>query len=305
MADRGKMQLATKKLKENIKLGLGFLPDKLYLKLMYYFKTGKKLNLKNPQTYNEKIQWLKLHDRNPLYATLVDKYAVKKYVADTIGEEYVIPLLGVWEKSEDIDFDKLPDEFILKTTHDSGTHVICKDKKSFDYDEAQHILNHRLKQNYYKFFREWAYKDVKPRIIAEKLMRDESGAELKDYKFFCFDGEVKALYVARDRNIGQTKFDFFDADFNRLDLKQHYPNSTVEIKKPENFYKMKELASLLSKGMPHVRIDFYNINGKIYFGEFTLYHLAGTEKFEPEKWDYIFGDWIDLSKAYGSKHVNS
>lgn len=305
MADRGKMQLATKKLKENIKLGLGFLPDKLYLKLMYYFKTGKKLNLKNPQTYNEKIQWLKLHDRNPLYATLVDKYAVKKYVADTIGEEYVIPLLGVWEKSEDIDFDKLPDEFILKTTHDSGTHVICKDKKSFDYDEAQHILNHRLKQNYYKFFREWAYKDVKPRIIAEKLMRDESGAELKDYKFFCFDGEVKALYVARDRNIGQTKFDFFDADFNRLDLKQHYPNSTVEIKKPENFYKMKELASLLSKGMPHVRIDFYNINGKIYFGEFTLYHFTGTEKFEPEKWDYIFGDWIDLSKAYGSKHVNS
>ncbi|HOO22379.1 MAG TPA: ATP-grasp fold amidoligase family protein [Clostridia bacterium] len=278
---------------------LGFLPDKLYLKLMYYFKTGKKLNLKNPQTYNEKIQWLKLHDRNPLYATLVDKYAVKKYVADTIGEEYVIPLLGVWEKSEDIDFDKLPDEFILKTTHDSGTHVICKDKKSFDYDEAQHILNHRLKQNYYKFFREWAYKDVKPRIIAEELLQTADNTLPVDYKFFCFDGKADCVMVCVGRGTGKTRFYFFDKDWNLLRLNPAGIAAAEDftLPKPAKINEMFDLAEKLSQGIPFVRIDLYCENDKIYFGEFTFYPSAGFDKNLLPETDLLLGSKINLRSS--------
>ena len=260
---------------------------------------GKWLNFKNPQTYNEKLQWLKLYNRKPEYTRMVDKYEAKKYVAEIIGEEHIIPTLGVWDSVDEIDFNTLPQQFVLKCTHDSGGIVICKDKSLLDIDAAKRKLRKGLKHNYYYQNREWPYKDVKPRIIAEQYMEDESGYELKDYKWFCFDGVPKALFIATDRGAAneETKFDFFDADFNHLPFTNGHPNATRTIAKPKGFEKMKKLAAILSKGHPHLRVDFYDINGHIYFGELTFYHWSGMVKFEPEEWDYTFGSWIDLSKV--------
>ena len=269
------------------------IPDKLFLKIKYKLRIGKKLDLENPKTFNEKLQWLKLYDRNPTYTNLVDKYEVRKYVAKTIGEEYLIPLIGVWDKFDDIDFNKLPDQFVLKPNHTSGDVFICKDKSKIDIFKLKKIINKWLKREYYWLHREWPYKNIKPKIICEKYMVDESGVQLKDYKFFCFNGEPKAMYVATDRGI-DTRFDFFDMEFNHLPLIQHYKNSNKEIKKPIGFNEMIRLARILSKGFPHVRVDFYDINGKVYFGELTFYHLGGLEKFEPEKYDEIFGSWLKL-----------
>src|SRR5699024_15490 len=273
---------------------LDFLSDKTYLKIFYSARMDRKLDLDNPITFNEKIQWLKLYDRKPEYPKLVDKYLVRNYVKDTIGEEYLIPLLGVWNSFDEIDFSKLPNQFVLKTTHDSGGVFICKDKSKFNFEEAKQLINKSLSRNYFYRFREWVYKDVTPRIIAEKFMVKNDGNGLDDYKFFCFNGEVKAMFVATERSTN-VKFDFFDPDFNRLPLKQHYPNSNKNLKKPKNLNDMLEIAKILSKDMPHVRVDLYNDNGKIYFGEMTFYHFSGARKFEPEKYDEIFGSWIDLS----------
>lgn len=272
------------------------LTDKAYIKLAYFRRFHKFPNLKNPQTYSEKLQWLKLYDRKPVYTTMVDKYAVKKYVADIIGEEYIIPTLGVWDKFEDIDFDSLPEQFVLKCTHDSGGIVICKDKSSFDAVAAKNKINDSLKTNYYLHGREWQYKDVKPRIIAEKYMVDESGYELKDYKFFCFDGKMKLFFIAKDRGskTEETKFDFFDADFNHLPFTNGHPNSEPPYFKPENFEKMKELAEQLSQNIPQIRVDFYNIEGHIFFGELTFYHWGGLMPFDPPEWDAKLGEWIKL-----------
>ena len=272
------------------------IPDKLYLKLLYRRVFNEKLNLENPQKYNEKLFWLKLYDRQPQYTMMVDKYAVKQYVADKIGEEYIIPTLEVWEKPEDIDWDKLPDQFVLKCTHDSGGLVICRNKESLDKESAKEVLRRCLKRNYYWAGREWPYKNVPPRIIAEKYMEDKSVGELPDYKFFCFDGEVKALFIGTERGTGDVKFDYYDADFNHLDLVQEHPMSGKDLLKPQHFEKMKELAGKLSKGIPHVRVDLYNINGSIYFGEMTFYHHGGVIPFHPESWDYTFGSWIKLPK---------
>ncbi len=275
-----------------------FFSDKFIIKTMYTLGTGKKLNLDNPVTYNEKLQWLKLYDRKPMYTQMVDKYEVKKYVANIIGEDRVIPTLGIWDRFEDIDFDSLPNQFVLKCTHDSGGVVICKDKATFDVKKAKKKLKKSLRKNYYYKNREWPYKDVKPRIIAEKYMVDESGYELKDYKFFCFDGEVKYLFIAKDRDNPneETKFDFFDENFNHLPITNGHPNSNPPYFKPDGFEEMKELASKLSKKIPQVRVDFYNINGKIYFGELTFYHWSGFVPFNPPEWDKIFGDNIKLPK---------
>ena len=228
---------------------------------------------------------------------MVDKYEAKKYVADKIGEEYIIKTLGVWDKFDDIDFSTLPNQFVLKTTHDSGGVVICKDKSTFDIKIAKEKLEKTLKRNYCFMNREWPYKNVKPRIIAEEYMVDESGYELKDYKFFCFDGKVKVLFVAKDRTKAneETKFDFFDENFNHLPFTNGHPNSEPPYVKPQNFEKMKELAEVLSKDIPHLRVDFYNINGKIYFGELTFFHWSGLTPFEPEEWDYKLGSWINLN----------
>ena len=274
-----------------------WLPDKLYIMLVFRLKMGYWLDLKNPHTYNEKIQWLKLYNRRPEYTKMVDKYAVKAYVATVIGDEYIIPTIGVWERPEDIEWDKLPNQFVLKTTHGGGSSgvVICKDKNTFDRQKATMKLQRSMKQDIYRYFKEWPYKNVARRIIAEKFI-DSGQNDLPDYKFFCFDGEVKALFVGTERQTGNVKFDYFDADFIHLDLIQQHPMSGKNLPKPLNFDVMKQLAGKLSKGIPQVRIDFYDVNGKIYFGEMTFYHHGGIVPFHPEKWDYTFGSWIKLPK---------
>jgi hypothetical protein len=272
------------------------LTDKLQIKIAYRLAHKTKLDLDNPQRYSEKIQWLKLYDRNPYYTKMVDKYLVKDYVIGIIGSEYVIPLIGVYDNFNDIDFSKLPNQFVLKTTHDSGSVVICRDKESFDFSKAREKLTKSLKRNFYYLTREWPYKNVSPRIIIEKYI--EFNGELTDYKFFCFNGVPKALYVATDRfnEFSETRFDFFDMNFNHLPIVNGHPNSDHAIERPLLFEKMKELSRILSKNLPHVRIDFYEVNSKIYFGEFTFYHMNGLAKFEPEEWDYTFGEWLTLPK---------
>ena len=272
--------------------------DAFYLKLLYMNRMKKKLNLNNPETYNEKLQWLKLYDRIPEYTQMVDKYEAKKYVAERIGEEYIIPTLGVWDRFEDIDFDSLPNQFVLKCTHDSGGLMICTDKSKLDIVAAKEQINHALRRKYYLNTREWPYKDVTPRIIADQYMVDESGYELKDYKFFVFDGEVKAMFIATDRSSEtETCFDFFDREFNHLPFTNGHPNTQHEIKKPENYDEMVSIAEKLGEGLTHARIDLYNINGKIYFGEITFFHWSGMKPFEPEQWDYTFGSWIKLPEV--------
>ena len=272
------------------------LDDDTFLKRKYYACTGRELNLKDPKTYNEKIQWLKIHDRKPIYTTMVDKYAVKEYVSQVIGEEYIIPTIGVWEKFNDIEFDKLPDQFVLKCTHDSGGLAICKDKATFNKKLAKKKISRSLKRNYYQTGREWPYKNVKPRIIAEQYMEDEKTAELRDYKFFCFNGEAKMIFIASDRQtVGEeTKFDFFDMEFNHLPFTNGHPNAKVMPEKPVCFDKMRELAEKLSAGIPHLRVDFYEVNGKVYFGELTFSHWSGMMPFDPEEWDYKIGEWLKL-----------
>lgn len=283
-----------KKILKTLKYGLRFLPDKIYLQL-YYFPRFKRLcNFKNPVTYNEKLNWLKINDRNPDYVKMVDKYEVKEYVAKLIGDEYIIPTLGVWDSFDDIDFDKLPNQFVLKCTHDSEGLAIVKDKSRFNKAEAKEKIEMAQKFNFYYIGREWPYKSVKPRIIAEAYMEDHVDGELRDYKFFCFDGEPKTMFVASGRSAGATKFDYFDLDFNRLNIKQHYPNTAGDVRRPDTFDKMIELSRVLSKGMPHVRVDFYEVDGKLYFGELTFYHFSGFMPFEPPEWDKTFGDWIKL-----------
>lgn len=275
--------------------------DKRFLEIAYKVRMGKKLDLDNPKTFNEKLQWLKLYDRNPKYTDYVDKYRVRNYVSETIGEEYLIPLLGVWDHAYDIDFDALPDQFVLKCNHDSGSVMICKDKKSFDKQKAVDWLEGRLSKTMFYLTREWPYKNVKPCVVAEMYMEDVATSELRDYKFFCFDGEVKALFIAEDRQVEgeDTKFDFFDSDYNHLDFTNGHPNAKRLPEKPINFELMKELAGKLSAGIPHVRVDFYECNGKVYFGEMTFAHWSGMVPFEPEKWDRIFGDWIKLPEKKG------
>lgn len=267
--------------------------DKTYLSMRYRLFMGKKLNLKNPRTFNEKLNWMKIYYHDPIYTKLVDKYEVKKLVADLIGEEYVIPTLGVWDSVDDIDFDRLPQQFVLKCTHDSGGLVVCKDKSKLDIKAAKEKLAAAMKRNYYTVSREWGYKNVQPRIIAEKFMEDEETHALNDFKFFCFNGVVKLLYIGSDRST-EVKFDFYDRDFNHLDIINAHPQSKVLHKRPKTFEKMIKVAEKLSKGYPFMRIDLYEVNGKIFFGEYTLYHNGGTLLFEPEEWDYKMGNWITL-----------
>lgn len=272
-----------------------FIPsDELYLKVYYYLKMGEKLDLKKPKTFNQKIQWLKLHNTNPRYTQMVDKYAVREIIKNEIGEEYLVPILGTWDSFDEIDFEKLPDQFVLKANHDSGSVVICKDKSTFDINTARKKLTKSLKQNYFYNGREFPYKNIKPCIIGENYMVDESGSELKDYKFFCFKGEPKVMFVASDR-FAEIKFDFYDMEFNWLPFSTGIHLTTQkQIIKTDAHKKMIDLASKLSQGIPHVRVDFYNINGKIYFGEFTFHHDGGVVNFYPKDWDRILGDMIVL-----------
>lgn len=273
---------------------LNWMPDKPYLQIFYYAEFGKFIDFKNPKTFNEKLNWLKLYYRRPDLITLVDKYEVKKYIADKIGEQYVIPTLGVWDKFEDINFNELPNQFVLKCTHDSGGLVVCKDKSKLNLKEVKAKIEKSLTNNYYLWTREWSYKGVKPRIIAEKYMEDQETGELRDYKFFCFNGEPKLMFVASERGLKNTKFDFYDMQFHHMNIVQHYPNSEYSIEKPEHFEKMVMLAEKLSAGFPHVRVDFYEANGQVYFGEMTFYHFGAIVPFETEEWDKKIGDWLVL-----------
>lgn len=279
---------------KKVRYGLRFLPDPLYIQLNYFGHFHRFADLKNPQTYNEKLNWLKLHDHNPIYPKIVDKYEAKDYVDRIIGRGYCIPTLGVWDKFDDIDFDFLPDQFVLKCTHDSEGLVIVKDKNHMDKVGIKRKITAALNQNFYYIGREWPYKSIKRRIIAEPFLVDDVTGELRDYKFFCFDGEPRALYVATDRAIGDVKFDYFDLDFNHLDIRQKYPNASEPIKKPVAFEQMIELSRKLSEGFVHVRVDLYEVNGKVYFGEMTFYHFSGFMPFQPGRWDEIFGEWLRL-----------
>lgn len=268
------------------------LPDSLYLKLKFRLLLGYSLNLDAPGTFNEKLQWLKLYDRNPLYHALVDKYDVKKYVAGLIGEEYLVPTIGCWDKPEDVPWNELPERFVIKCTHDSGSTIVCTDKATFDREGAVKKLESCIERDYYSIDREWVYKGLKRRIIVEEYL----GENLPDYKFFCFNGRPEFMYVASDRAKGQENltFDFFDMDKNHLDFRQGHSNASIVPALPENFDEMKVLASRLSTGIPHVRVDFYDCNGRIYFGEYTFYHVGGIVPFDPQIMDVELGALIDL-----------
>lgn len=270
------------------------IPSKIYLKIRYKKIFKRNLDFKNPKTFNEKLNWLKIYDKND-YTNMVDKYEVKKIIADKIGEQYIIPNYGVWNKFDDIEFEKLPKSFVLKCTHDSGGIVIVKDKEKMNYDEAKKKINKCLKKNYYYESREKTYKNVKPRIIAEKYMEDKKTKELRDYKFFCFDGKVEFMYVASNRQgEGKTYFNLFTKDFKEIDVINGHPRAPYKIDKPEKYDKMIELSEKIAKGMKHVRIDWYEVDGAVYFGEMTFYHNGGFIPFIPDKYDYEFGKYLNL-----------
>ena len=273
-------------------------PDKLFLKLKFRLVMGQKLDLKNPKSFNEKLQWLKLYNRKSEYTTMVDKYAVKQYVADKIGEQYIIPTLGVWNSVEEIDWEYLPNQFVLKTTHGGGGGgvVICKDKATFDRDTAKLKLQKSLDSDIYLNFREWPYKDVTKCVIAEQYMTDESAVELKDYKFFCFNGKVRCFKVDFDRFQGH-KANYYDKDAKLLPFGEVccMPDFNRVFKRPKNFDRMIEIVETLSQNIPFARIDLYNVDGKIYFGEITFFPAAGMGKFEPAEWDVTLGRWIKLN----------
>lgn len=274
------------------------MPDRLYLSLMYYKHFHAFPDFQNPQTFNEKLQWLKLYDRRPEYTIMVDKYAVKMYVANKIGKEYIIPTLGVWDSFDEIDFDKLPDQFVLKCTHDSHSVIICKDRSKFDIDTARTRINSGLKRNFFYYGREWPYKNVPPRIIAEKYMEDAKVRELRDYKIYTFNGKAKFCMINTDRGT-DTRADYFDESYNWLDFTWGYPHADVKPEKPANYEKMFELAEKLAKGTATLRVDFYEVNGQIYFGELTFFDASGFDKIIPESYDLKFGEWTKLPDKKG------
>ena len=266
--------------------------DALYLKIEFRRKFHKKLDLNAPKTFNEKLNWLKLYDRRELYTILADKFNVKQYVASKIGSQYVVPNYGRWQKFDDIDFAQLPDKFVLKTTHDSGGAIVCSDKATFDCKAVSKRLKRDLRTNYYYITREWVYKDIKPMIIADMLLDDNSGHEITDYKFWCFNGVPKVMYITnKGKNI---KENFYDMDFNVIDINHGYPRRSPEYDKPHNFDLMKRLAAELSQDIPFVRVDFFDVNGNVYFAEFTFYDWAGLKPFADPKHDELIGSWIDL-----------
>ncbi len=275
-----------------------YLDDKKYLERMFRVQLGKNLNFENPVTFNEKIQWLKINNRESEYTIMVDKYKVREYISETIGEQYLIPLLGVWDSPDEINFDILPDEFVLKCNHNSGLGMcICKNKSTLNIEKVKQDLSNGLNENYYLLYREWPYKNVEKKIIAEKYMSDQ-GKELQDYKIHCFNGIPKIILVCRDRfsDTGLTE-DFFDIEWNHLNIsRENCKHSVDKIKAPKNLKLMLRLARILSENIPFVRIDFYEINGKVYFGEITFFPASGLKKFIPEKWDIDLGNEIQLNK---------
>lgn len=276
------------------------MPDDEYLKRMFRAEFGYTPDFDNPVTLNEKLQWLKLYNRKPIYTRLVDKYEAKGIVTGIIGEEYIIPTLGVWDRFDDIDFDKLPNQFVLKCTHDSGGLVICRNKSKLDIEKARKKINKSLKTNYYFRGREWPYKNVKPRIIAEEYMTDAPDTdELTDYKFYCFNGYVDCVLVCYDRASGDTKFYFFDKDWKlkRYNKRGKDAPEGFSLPKPPEMDKMFSIAATLSKGIPFLRVDLYNSRGHIYFGELTLYPASGYDVNRLRETDEYFGKLVDLNSV--------
>lgn len=278
-------------------------PDKIYLQLRYYLEMRERLNLKNPRKFTEKLQWLKLYNRCPEYTTMVDKYAVKQFVANKIGEDFIIPTLCVWDQVEDIDWDVLPNQFVLKTTHGGGSGgvVICKDKRRFDIKKAVQKLQESLDSDIYINYREWPYKDVPKRIIAEKFMMQSDSevldSDLSDYKFYCFNGEPLYCQVIRDRRTKET-IDFYDMQWNHMPfvgLNPSVANGETPVNKPSRIDKMIEICKTLSHDIPFVRIDLYIVNEHIYFGEITFYPASGIGRFKPAEWNDNLGNLINLS----------
>lgn len=271
------------------------LPDRLYIRLQYYCYFNKKLNLDNPATFNEKLQWLKLYNRVDAYTKMVDKYEAKIGVARLIGDEYIIPTLGVWDRFEDINFDTLPDQFVIKCTHDSGCVAICSNRDEFDFSRARNKINSSLSRNFYYYGREWPYKNVKPRVIAETYIVDNTTNELRDYKFFCFNGKCKFFKIDFDRFI-EHRANYYDTNKTLLELGEVVcpPDYSKKLDFPVNLDKMIELAEILSKGIHFLRVDFYEVNDHIYFGEMTFFPASGLGPFIDEKWDYELGNLICL-----------
>lgn len=273
------------------------LSDEKYLKKKFKYIMGYDLNLEFPQTFNEKLQWLKINDRNDDYCKMVDKYEVKKYVSNLIGEKYIIPTIGIYNCWDEIDFKELPNEFVIKCTHDSGGIVICKNKKTFDEKSAKKKINKSLRYNYFYSGREWPYKNVKPRIIIEKYMEDSSQNTMRDYKFFCFDGKPEIMYLSEGlENHNTARMSFFDMNFELTTCKRKdYRLLNYCPSKPVNFELMKKFSEILSKNIPHVRIDFYEINGNLYFGEITFFTASGFIPFEDKRWDSKLGNLIKIN----------
>lgn len=296
MANGYKKILKNKNFRLAILKLLRFVPDKTLLKLEFRIKLRKKLDLKNPKTFNEKLQWLKLYNRKDIYTTMVDKIAVKDYVKAAIGEEYAIKTLGVWERFEDIDFDSLPDRFVLKCNHDSGSVLLCRDKATFDKEHARDVLTRGLSSNAYYYGREWPYKNVKPRILAEEFMQDADYDFLPVYKIFCFNGQPKIIQTIQNDKQPDETVDYFDPEWKQMDIRQDFPNSTCPVGKPEKLEEMLRLAEKLSAGESFLRVDFYVVNGKVYFSEFTFFTDSGFGEFYPPSWDTILGEWVTLPK---------
>jgi len=274
-----------------------WIPSKLYLKCMFRTLIGKSLDFDNPRDFNEKLQWLKLYERKPEYTEMADKCTAKVIVAEKIGKQHIIKTLGVWETFDSIDFSSLPDRFVLKCTHDSAGLVICRDKTKFDFETAKKKLTKCLKRNFYYAGREWPYKNIKPQIIAEEYMEDSVFHELRDYKFFTFGGKSKVVHIVSNRSKENepTYGDFYDMDFVHLDLTMGHDNAPIEPAKPKCFEDMKKYAEILAEGTKHLRVDFYEVDGKLYFGELTFFQDSGFANIQPPRWNRILGDWIEIT----------
>lgn len=274
---------------------MSILPDKVYLSLIYAIRMKKIMNWNNPKSFSEKLQWMKVYDHNPLYTKLVDKYEMKEYVDQMIGPGHTVPTLGIWESVNEVDFSKLPERFVIKGTHDSGSVIICKDRSTFDEKRTRTKLQNSLDTNLYYLSREWPYKHVPHRIIAEEYMESKDKSTLTEYKLFCFDGEVKMVLVCKGlAHSNQRTNDFCDLNLDRYPFTSLFPNSQGDLKKPEQYDELLQYASVLSKGLPEVRVDAYVFDDKIYFGELTFFHNSGIRRFEPDEWDYKIGEWVKL-----------
>ncbi|OLS38885.1 hypothetical protein BTR22_04330 [Alkalihalophilus pseudofirmus] len=283
--------MVNKSIKNIIERLSSHLSDELYLKFKYGYLMGEKLNLKNPKTYNEKLQWLKINDRRVEQMQYVDKYEVRAYISETIGEEYLIPLVGVYEQVEQIDWESLPDKCVLKCTHGCGSNVIIDDKNKLDIKSSERKLKTWMEKNWYWYGREWPYRDLKPKIICEKFLQDN----IVDYKVMCFNGEPKLIQIHQDRHNSDHTIDFYDINWKKTEIKRkNTPSSENILPQPKNLEEMLLLAKELSRNEIHVRVDFYEVSGRIYFGEKTYYSASGFSPFAKKANDDLLGSWIQL-----------